>query len=94
MKPTTQLNTRRGPRLPKTDYSFQSPSAANMDGGRCFGSRRPSIRAISQDYFKNEAPHSFATEAALFGVIVLTAAVPLINSASALVHLVRSFAVL
>jgi hypothetical protein len=92
MKPTIQLNTRRVPRLPKTDYSYQAPLASM--GGRCFGSPKPSIRAISQDYFKNEAPHSFATEAALFGVIVLTAAVPLINSASALVHLVRSFAVL
>jgi hypothetical protein len=64
-----------------------------MDG-RCFGSPRPSIRAISQDYFKNEARHSFVTEAALFSVIVLTSAVSVINSAAGLVHLVRSFAVL
>jgi hypothetical protein len=64
-----------------------------MDG-RCFGSPRPSIRAISQDYFKNEARHSFMTEAALFSVIVLTSAVSVINSAAGLVHLVRSFAVL
>ena len=63
-------------------------------GGRCFGSPRPSIRAISQDYFKNEARHSFMTEAALFSVIVLTSAVSVINSAAGLVHLVRSFAVL
>jgi hypothetical protein len=92
MKPTFQLNTRRGPRLPKTDYSYQAPSAS-MDG-RCFGSRRPSFRSISQDYFKNEAPHSFVTEAALFSVIVMTAAVSVISSAAGLVHLVRSFAAL
>ena len=92
MKPTTQLNTRRGPRLPKTDYSFQASSASM--GGRCFGSGRPSFRAISQDYFKNEARHSFVTEAALFSVIVLTAAVSVISSAAGLVHLVRSFAAL
>ena len=89
MKPTIQTNPRRSPALPKTDYCYQSP--ATNRGGRCFDSRRPSIRAISQNYFKNEVRHSFATEAALFGVIVLTAAVPLIDSAAALVDLVRSF---
>ena len=91
MKPTFQSNTGRGPKLPKIDYSYQSASMANV-GGRCYGSRRPSFRAISQDYFKNEARQSFASEAFFFGVIVLTAAVPLLNSAYALVHLVRSFA--
>jgi hypothetical protein len=104
MKPTVQFNEKsrrdlsdRGVRkaslLPKTDYSFQAASVAN-GGGRCFGSRRPSFRAISREYFKNEEPRSFVSEAALFVVIVLTAALPIINSASALVHLVRSFATL
>ena len=103
MKPTIQFNEksrrdlsdrafRKGSLLPKTDYNFQAASATN--GGRCFGARRPSFRAISQDYFKNEEPRSFAGEAALFVVIVMTAALPIINSASALMHLVRSFAAL
>ncbi len=93
MKPTIQLHKSHGPRLPKTDYSYLSGSIPNR-GGRCSGSRRPSIRAVSQEYFKNEARSIFTSEAAFFGVIVLTAAVPLINAASALAHLVRSFAVL
>ena len=93
MKTNTHLNTRSGLRLPKTDYCYQAPSVASM-GGRCLGSRRPSIRAISQDYFKNEARQNFAREAALFCVIVITAAVPVINSVSAVAHLVRSFATL
>jgi hypothetical protein len=104
MKPTIQFNEksrrdltdlefRKGSPLPKTDYSFQAASVTN-GGGRCFGTRRPSFRAISQDYFKNEEPRSFAGEAALFVVIVMTAALPIINSASALMHLVRSFATL
>jgi hypothetical protein len=102
MKPTIQFNetssrdlrdreSRKGSAFPKTDYRFQSASVAN--GGRCFGARRPSFRSISQDYFKNEAPHSFASEAALFTVIVMTAAVPILNSVSALLDLVRSFGV-
>ncbi len=101
MKPTVQFNEksrrdlsdrgfRKGSLLPQTDYSFQASSLPN--GGRCFDGRRPSFRAISQEYFKNEEPRSFAGEAALFVVIVMTAALPIINSASGLVHLVRSFA--
>ena len=48
--------------------------------------------AISREYFKNEARSTFVTEAAFFSVIVMTAAVPLIYTAMALVHLVRSVA--
>lgn len=100
MKPTNQFDekssrdlsdreSRKGSASPKTDYSFHAASVTN-GGGRCFGSRRPSFRSISQDYFKNEAPHSFAGEAALFTVIVITSAVPIISSVNALFHLVRS----
>ena len=91
MKPTIQFNTRRGPRLPKMDYSYHASSVAM--GGRCFGAPRPSFRSISKDYFNYEARQSFATEAALFSVIVMTAAVSLISSVAGMVHLVRAFAV-
>ena len=91
MKPTIQLNQRNSRRMPKTDCNYQIGSMPSR-GGRDFGSRRASIRAISHEYFKNEARSTFATEAAFFSVIVMTAAVPLIYSAMALVHLVRSFA--
>jgi hypothetical protein len=93
MKPTIQLHEGRGSRAPKIDSSFQASSMPSR-GGRSYGSRRASIRAISHDYFKNEARSMFATEAAFFSVIVMTAAVPLINGAMALGHLVRSFAAL
>ena len=63
-------------------------------GGRCFGSHQPSFRSISQDYFKNEARPNFAGEAALFTVILMVAAVPILNSVSAVLHLVRSFGTL
>jgi hypothetical protein len=103
MKPTCQLNQksrrdssdrglRQGSSLPLTDYNFQAP--ASNRGGRCYGSPQPSIRSISQDYFNNEARHSFVREAVLFSVIVMTAAVPIINSLRELVHLVRSFGAL
>ena len=93
MKPTIQINERQSARMPKTDCAYQVASMPNR-GGRGNGRRRASIRAVSADYFKNEARSIFATEAAFFSVIVMTAAVPLIYSAMALVHLVRSFAAL
>ena len=92
MKPTIQLNERNGRRMPKTDCNYQIGSMPSR-GGRNSGSRA-SIRAISREYFKNEARSTFATEAAFFSVIVMTAAVPLIYTAMAMVHLVRSFAAL
>jgi hypothetical protein len=91
MKPTIQLNQRHGQRMPQIDCSYQVASMPSR-GGRSYGSRHASIRAVSHDYFKNEARSMFATEAAFFSVIVITAAVPLINTALALVHLVRSIA--
>ena len=90
MKPTIQQNERHGLRMPKSDCNYQIGSMSSR-GGR---SRRASIRAVSHDYFKNEARSMFATEAAFFSVIVITTAGPLISAALALVHLVRSIAVL
>ena len=90
MKPTIHSNQRHGLRMPKTDCNYQVGSMPSR--GR--HSRRASIRAVSNDYFKNEARSLFVTEAAFFSVIVMTAAVPLISTATALVHLVRSFAAL
>ncbi|MGI8480908.1 MAG: hypothetical protein ACR2MF_02380 [Chthoniobacterales bacterium] len=105
MKPTFQftaarsrrdcgrLTARSSFRMPKTDFSFQAASLADM-GGRCLGARRPSFRTISDNYFKNEASHDFIGEAIFFGIIAMTAALPLISSASALINLVRSIAAL
>ena len=90
MKPTIHFNERNGLRMPKTDCNFQVGSSMPNRGGN--SPRRASIRAVSHDYFENEARSTFATEAAFFSVIVMTAAVPLIYSAMAMVHLVRSFA--
>lgn len=91
MKPTIQLNERKALRMPKTDCAYQIGSMPSR-GERNNGARRASIRAVSHEYFKNEARSTFVTEAAFFSVIVMTAAVPLIYTAMAMVDLVRSFA--
>lgn len=91
MKPTIQPNERKRRQMPQTDCHYQVGSMGSRGGYR---SRHASIRAVSAEYFKNEARSTFATEAAFFSVIVMTAAVPLINTAMALAQLVRSFAAL
>ena len=104
MKPTIQSTeqsrhdrsdyaSKRGAARPKTDYNFQSASIIS-GGGRCFGTRRSSFLAISREYFENEAPRHFAGVAALFGVMIVTAALPIVSSVLALATLVRSFAAL
>lgn len=91
MKPTIQLNRRHGLRTPKIDCNYQVASMPSRGGHH---SRGASIRAVSHDYFKNEARSIFATEAAFFSVIVMTVAVPLVYTAMAMVHLARSVAAL
>ena len=86
MKPTFQFNQnrrtndslvlrRQGSISPKVDYNFQSTTA---DFGHCHGHGAPSFRALSSNYFETEARAQFAMEAFVFGVVIVTAAVPVI----------------
>ena len=96
MKPTfhfPETRTERGPRFPKTDYSFR-PSMPDF-GGRSRGDGSPSFRRISATYFDSgEARNHFATEAGFFAVIVVTAAVPVVNAIGGLFQFVQSVGVL
>ena len=49
-----------------------------------------SLWDISRSYFKNEARYDFLGEVGLFAAIVLTAFLPLINNAYALVESARA----
>lgn len=99
MKPTNQFNEkcgefsaralRCGSALPITDYSYQAASLAKT-GTRCLSSCRPSFRSISQDYFENEEPRSLVSEAAFFSVMMMTASLLILNSAGALVNVLRA----
>ncbi len=91
MKPTLHhlgQNTRRDSRVTghqgftslKTDYCFQ-PRVRDFSGGGSRGrSARPSFRGISAHYFSSEVRSHFAIEASVFGIIVITAAVPVIGA--------------
>lgn len=97
MKPTCETIDQRKNRgtfafradhhFPITDYNYHS---AALDSHNSARSATTSFRNISDDYFKNEARHSFVAEASFFVAIVLTAAVPLMNGVYALAHFVRA----
>lgn len=74
--------------MPKLHQQFRSNPAADF-AGRCHGNPAPSFRRISDDYFKNEAPGHFVSEAVVFGLMIVTAAVPVIQGARGAVHFLR-----
>ena len=80
-------STRTGASLPKTDYQFQASSVDFSGGGRN-GKGKPSIRGISANYFNSEARSHFAVEAILFAILVLLAAVPVIDGVRGLAQFV------
>jgi hypothetical protein len=74
-----------------TDCNYGATTIASF-GGRCVSNRKSirSFRKISDDYFQSEAPQSFVAEAAVFGLMVLTSALPLFDGASALASFLRA----
>jgi len=95
MKPTPQFNDNyrrdwieagKGAAFPKTDFNFKASSFGDSSD-RCGGHGFPSFRGISEDYFKNDVPNHFRSEAAFFGLIVITVAVPVFQAVRGLVVL-------
>ena len=95
MKPTIQIENEsrlhKARRLPAIDFNFQ-PISTGYSSGCCASLRGPSFRNISRAYFDTEANNYFLVEAAVFAAFMLTAALPLINGASAVLNLIRSCA--
>jgi hypothetical protein len=80
---------RRDRRWPMTDYNYHSVALESF-AANCGRSSVRSFWNITGDYLKNEARHDFLGEAALLGVIVITALLPLISNAHALMEFVRA----
>ena len=97
MKPTIQKieneNGRPASRpFPLTDYHYHSIALGGFSG-RCAGTSGPSFHSISRDYFNTEDRHYFLAEAFVFTAFMLTAAMPLVNGAHAVLNLVRALGV-
>jgi hypothetical protein len=90
MKPILMTN-RTGKQFPSVDSHYHSPML-NGCSARCAKISAPAFRNISQDYFNTEARHHFLADAAVFGTMLVTAAVPIISGAFAIIELYRAFA--
>jgi len=90
MKPISVIVGKHN-RFPLTDCNYR-PMTLDGFRGRCVTTRAPRFWNISRQYFENEARRDFLVEAVCFAVVVITAAVPLVSAANAVVELCRSFA--
>jgi hypothetical protein len=78
-------------RLPLVDCNYR-PMTLDGYRGRCVRTGAPRFRNISAQYFQSEARHEFLIEAVCFVLLVLTAVMPLVSAANAVVELCRAFA--
>src|ERR1700682_658639 len=96
MKPSSTPNRSRNGsdrsarRFPITNCDYQAPSYIDHGGGHCANVPAPSFRNISRDYFRNEARYTFASEAALFVLITITAALAIASGAVAAIDFLRT----
>ena len=82
MKPTMT-------KFPSVDCQYQSMSLDEFNG-HCSTKSTSTYWRFSRDYFNAEAKTHFAGEAAVFATIMLTAAVPLVSGALAVLQLCRA----
>ena len=84
-----ECSARKQPGLPVTDYNYHS-IAFEGSSARHVRNRTRSFWNITGDYVKNEARYDFWGEAALWSVLTLTAFLPLISNAHAVMEFVRA----
>jgi len=96
MKPTVEQNNfgkradvARKNAFPSIDCNYQTVALPRYRGG-CLRPRFSSFRNISREYFRNEARNEFRVEAVAFGVIIITAAIPILNNMHALADFLRA----
>src|SRR5438128_9483987 len=89
MKPTTITN-KNARKFPFVDYHYQGSTLGNFTGRCTKTSTSKSLRDISRDYFETEANHDFLSDAAVFGTLIATAAVPIVIGVNAVIELCRA----
>ncbi len=98
MKPILSQNLSRSAgakasAFPLLDCNYSIATLPNFRGS-CARHELPSFRNISRDYFGNEARGEFRCEGIAFALIALTAAIPLLSNAHALVDFLRAIGTL
>ena len=89
MKPTF-TTTHNQKRFPLIDCNYHSATLSGYHG-HCTKAAASSFRNISRQYFQKEARHDFVGEAILFAILLVTAAVPVVSGAYAILELCRAF---
>jgi hypothetical protein len=89
MKPIS-ITSCNSQRFPLIDWNYQ-PMTIGGYRGQCTKTEAQSFRDISRQYFQNDARRDFIGEAFFFAAVVVTAAAPLLSTASALTELCRAF---
>lgn len=84
---------RRARSFPQTDHHYQSCRLSGGCGEPAKFDRSPFFQ-ISNEYFADEAPRSFAVDAAVFSALVLTTILPIVNSVQAVATLLHHVPVL
>jgi len=84
-----ELSVNERPRAPLTDHNYHSV-AIEEAGAPYVRKCARSFWNITGDYFKNEARYDFWGEAALWAVLTITAFLPLISNARAVIEFMRA----
>jgi hypothetical protein len=87
------MSARSEKRFPLTDCNYHTVTLSACRG-RCTKAAVPSFRNISRQYFQNEARRDFVGEAILFAILIITAGVPVVSGAYAILELCRAFGAL
>lgn len=85
-EPRASRNNRN---FPPTEQGYHTPTLTGGCGTPA-KFRRPSFREISSEYFAEEAPRSFAVDAAIFTVLIATAMLPIVNGVRAVATLLQN----
>jgi hypothetical protein len=93
-RPSSDLRaSRHGRTFPQTDHNYQS-STLPGSCGQPVKFHGPAFFEISNHYFADEEPRSFAAEAGVFAALIVTAALPIVNSVQAVATLIHHIGVL
>ena len=90
MKPISVIVAKNN-RFPLIDCNYR-PMTLDGYRERCVRTKTPPFWNISAQYFQNEARNDFLVEAVCFAIVIITAAVPLVSAANAVIELSRAFA--
>ena len=85
-------NSRGGRNFPHTDQNYRN-SKLHGACGTPVKVHHPAFFEISNEYFAEEAPRAWAMDAGVFGALILTAMLPIVNGVQAIATLIHSVGV-